>query len=41
MTSNLFLKYIETKCVSEMKKCVKFEVEKKSEVALQRINDQF
>ena len=30
VTSNLFLKYMETKCVSEIKKCVKFEVEKKS-----------
>ena len=29
VTSNLFLKYMERKCVSEMKKCVKFEVEKK------------
>ena len=29
VTCNIFLKYMETKCVSEMKKYVKFEVKKK------------
>ena len=28
-TCNIFLKYMKTKCVSEMKKYVKFEVKKK------------
>ena len=28
ITYNIFLKYMETKCVSEMKKYVKFEVKK-------------
>ena len=32
VTCNIFLKYMETKCVSEMKKYVKFEVKEKSNI---------